>query len=372
MSKLLRDHQDELALFVKKVALVLLLVLLWQVRSTIILLLISGILAAGIAPVVRRLRVLTRLYLHRKIGRGTAVLLVYLPFLLAVVALLVFGVPYLVSQSQALMTELPALLDEKLLAPLSKYIPVTELREAMASPGALAKQVPVIDVVKHGAALVGATIAVLFLIFYLLIDAERIQNLILLAGAPHTRAKRRSMLIRMSRRMSSWLSAQLLLCGIIGIATFAGLLALRVPYALPLALVAAVGEMIPVTGPVIGAVPAVTVALFQSPWQFWCVVALAIVIQQVENLVLVPRLLGHKLHVSPLTIFVAFMIGASLLGMVGAILAAPLAAVLQVAFVESFVRRRERRQDTARSGTLSAAAAEEDGPPGDTTPDSRA
>lgn len=78
----------------------------------------------------------------------------------------------------------------------------------------------------------------------------------------------------------------------------------------------------------------------------------AVLIQQFENLLLVPRLMGDKLRVSPLAIFVAFMIGASLLGIIGAVLAAPMAAVVQLIFEEVYVGRRERRQDTSRAGAL--------------------
>ncbi|HXI14322.1 MAG TPA: AI-2E family transporter [Thermoanaerobaculia bacterium] len=352
-------REEELILFIKKVAVLLLLILLWTIRPVLILILISAILAAGIAPVVRRLRVLIRLHLHRRIGRGAAILLVYLPFLLLVISLLVFGVPFLLSESQDLMKDLPKLLDQKVLAPLSKTIPVGQIRSAISQPGALLPKVPVIDVVKGGAGLVASTIAVLFMVFYILIDAERLQNLVLLVYRPAERGKRRKMLIRMARRMSSWLSAQLILAAIIAGATFVSLLVLRIPYALPLAVIAGIGELIPVIGPLVGAVPAVMVALLQSPWQFWSVVVMAVMIQQVENLVLVPRLLGNKLHVSPLGIFVAFMVGASVLGIVGAILAAPIAAVAQVAFSEFFVSRRERRQDTDRAGTLVTAEASE-------------
>lgn len=121
---------------------------------------------------------------------------------------------------------------------------------------------------------------------------------------------------------------------------------------MPLALLAGVGELIPVIGPIIGAIPALAVALFQSPWQFWAMLAFAVVIQQIENLVLVPRLMGTQLHVSPLGIFIAFTIGASLLGIVGAMPAAPLAAVAQLVLNEVYIGRRERRQDTSRAGAI--------------------
>lgn len=110
--------------------------------------------------------------------------------------------------------------------------------------------------------------------------------------------------------------------------------------------------MVPVIGPIIGAIPALLVALFHSSWQFWAVLVVAILIQQVENHFLVPRLMGSKVSVSPLSVVLAFMIGATLLGIPGAMMAVPVAAILQVVFEESFISRRERRQNAERPGSL--------------------
>jgi predicted PurR-regulated permease PerM len=193
---------------------------------------------------------------------------------------------------------------------------------------------------------------VLFMVAYMLIDAERLRNLFLLVYPPEVRGQRRHTLTRIAKRMSAWLSAQLLLCLIIGVSTFVGLSLLRIPYALPLAIIAAVGELIPAIGPTVGAVPALIVALLSSPWQFWAVLIFAVVLQKVENYFIVPRVMARKVSISPLAVFIAFMIGASLLGVMGAIMAIPVAAIAQVAFDEAFVARRERRQDLERSGTL--------------------
>jgi predicted PurR-regulated permease PerM len=130
------------------------------------------------------------------------------------------------------------------------------------------------------------------------------------------------------------------------------MLVLRIPYALPLALFATLGEMVPVIGPIVGFTPALAIAMLHSRWQFWSVLAAAIVMQKVENFIIAPRVMSRKVSISPLSAFIAFMIGASLLGIVGALMAIPVAAILQVAFEEMFVGRRERRQDVLRAGTL--------------------
>ena len=345
------SDNGELRLFAKKVGLVLLLAVLWHIREIVILLVISGILAAGIAPAVARVRILGRLYFRRRVARSTAVLLVYLPILLCATALLFFGLPFLLDQSRSLISDLPRLLDERVFTPLERYIPMDDFRAMVRRPAATDDQ-PVVTYVRGAATVVASAIAVLFVIFYMLIDAERIRNFFLLAFPSNERAASKVLVRRMGRRMSAWLAAQLLLALIIGAATFVTLLVLRIPYALPLALLAAIGEMIPIVGPILGAIPALAVALFQSPSQFWWLLAAVIVIQQIENLVLVPRLMGNQLHVSPLAIFIAFLIGTSLLGIVGAILAAPMAAAAQLLVDQAYVAPRERRQQASRPGAI--------------------
>src|SRR5262249_27595428 len=151
---------------------------------------------------------------------------------------------------------------------------------------------------------VASFVIILFMVGYMLVDAERLRNMILLVYPPEVRARRRATMTRVSRRMSGWLSGQLTLAMIIGVATFIGLLALRIPYALPLAIFAAFGEMVPVLGPIIGTAPALAIAMLQSTWQFWSVLALALILQKSENLFIAPRIMSQRVQISPLAVFV--------------------------------------------------------------------
>ncbi|HUF18252.1 MAG TPA: AI-2E family transporter [Thermoanaerobaculia bacterium] len=357
------DGAQDLAAFTRRVLVVVLfgigLILLWRVRVVLILIVIAAVLAAGIAPVVKRVRTMARLYLGRRIRRGTAVLIVYFPFLAIAIVTMVLTVPKLLLDAGSLSRELPPLIDQKLMTPLERYFPMEDARAFIYGGWQEAfAELPIFNYVHGVAQGVASVVAILFMVVYMLIDAERLRNLLLLLYPAAERGEKRRIFIRMSRRMSSWLSGQLLLALIIGVATFVILLALRIPYALPLAILAAIGELVPVIGPILGAIPAVIVALFQSPWQFWAVLAAAILIQQVENYLLVPRLMGKKVSVAPLGVFIAFMMGLTLLGIIGAMLAVPTAAVIQVAFEEGFVRRRERRLDSDRPGSLTKPAEE--------------
>lgn len=347
--------RSELEIFTKKVlivaAIVALAAVLWFARDVLLLVFIAAALAAGIAPAVRRVRLFWRYQFHRKLSRGAAVMCVYLPFLAGVILMGVLVVPRFIAETDALGAQMPELIDRNILTPLGKYVPVGEIR-AELKDGIELPRSRVFAYMRNAAAAVASAFAVLFMIAYMLIDAERLRNLFLLVYPPEVRGERRRTLMRIAKRMSSWLSGQLLLSAIIGVATFVGLVALRIPYALPLAIIAAVGELVPVIGPTVGAVPALAMALLHSRWQFWSYLVFALLLQKIENYFIVPRVMSKKVSIAPLAVFIAFMIGASLLGVIGAIMAIPLAAIVQVAFDEAFVARRERRQDLERPGTL--------------------
>ena len=350
-----RTPRNELQLFTTTVlilgAAIAVAALCWYARHVLLLVFISAALAAGISPAVRRVRLFWRYRFRRPLSRGLAVMIVYLPLLLTVVAVGVMVVPRLIADTDELGARLPVLIDENILKPLEGMLPVESVREQLRGGIELPRS-RVFAYMRNAAALIASIFAVMFMIAYMLIDAERLRNLFLLVYPPDVRGEKRRMLKTIANRMSSWLSAQLLLSAIIGVSTFVFLMAVGIPYALPLAIVAAIGELIPVIGPTVGAIPVLAIAMLQSPWQFWSYLVFAVVLQKAENLFIVPRVMSKKVSISPLAVFIAFMVGASLLGIVGAIMAIPVAAIVQVAFEEAFVQRRERRQDVDRAGTL--------------------
>src|SRR5258706_13388266 len=126
-------HPHELELFIKKIGVVILagiaLALLWAARDVLILIFIASVLAAGISPVVHRVRVWGRHLFHKHIPRGSAVVIVYLPFVIIALALLIFMVPRLIDDTRALGAQLPALLEKNLFTPLEQYVPMNPVRE---------------------------------------------------------------------------------------------------------------------------------------------------------------------------------------------------------------------------------------------------
>src|SRR3954470_15680272 len=127
----------ELEVFAKKTlvgaAFAILAALMWAARDVLILVFIAAVLAAGISPAVHRVRVVGRYRLRRNISRGTAVVIVYFPFLLLVILLAVLMVPRLIGETRALSAQLPELIEHNILTPMQRYLPVGSLREYLRS-----------------------------------------------------------------------------------------------------------------------------------------------------------------------------------------------------------------------------------------------
>jgi predicted PurR-regulated permease PerM len=150
----------------------------------------------------------------------------------------------------------------------------------------------------------------------------------------------KSLIVQIEEKLGSWLRGQLFLSLIIGILSYIGLLVLGIPYALPLAVVAGVLEVIPVIGPIISSIPSVLIALTISPILGLAVAAMYFVIQQLENHLIVPQVMKRAVGLNPLIVILAIAIGSSLLGFAGALLAVPIAVVLQTVVGEVIESRK--------------------------------
>src|SRR5205085_12541613 len=186
-----RTHDVEL--FIRKVGIVIFAIaaaaLLWAVRDVVLLVFIAAVLAAGIAPAVHRVRVWGRHWFHRRVPRGTAVLLVYFPFLLLVVVLLIVMVPRLIVETRALNAQLPSLLEANILTPAEHFLPMGPVR-AYLKQGVALPHGAVFVYVRSVATLLASVVAVLFMIVYMLIDAHRLRNLFLLFYPASVRGER--------------------------------------------------------------------------------------------------------------------------------------------------------------------------------------
>ncbi len=149
-------------------------------------------------------------------------------------------------------------------------------------------------------------------------------------------------------RLGSWLRGQLLLSLSIGLASYFGLLALGVKFTVVLAVIAGISEFVPVIGPILGAVPAIIVAGADEPMKAVWVALLYVVIQQIENHVLVPRVMASNTGLSPVAVLVAVLVGAKLAGVLGVFLAVPSAIIVHVVIEDWKADRRLALQSRER------------------------
>ena len=186
--------------------------------------------------------------------------------------------------------------------------------------------------------------AILVITFYLTISKNGFRQFLefIVPSKYHTNLLR--MFSMSQKKVGLWFRGQLLLCSIIGILSFIGLLILGVQYALVLGLIAGISEIIPFVGPILGAIPAVVLAFIQSPIKALLVIILYIVIQQFENHIIVPNLMNRVIGLNPIVVIVTILIGGKLAGIIGAIVAVPVATVI-VMLAKDFFQSTQKKEE---------------------------
>ncbi|TSC86328.1 MAG: Uncharacterized protein G01um10147_940 [Microgenomates group bacterium Gr01-1014_7] len=182
-------------------------------------------------------------------------------------------------------------------------------------------------------------IFLLVLTYYLLLERENLENRVAQLFIGRQDRIRKS-IVQIEEKLGSWLRGQLVLSVIIGALSFIGLTILGVPYALPLSLIAGVLEVVPVIGPIISAIPAILVSLTISPFLSLGVALMYFVIQQLENHLIVPQVMKRAVGLNPLVVILAIAVGSRLLGFAGALLAVPIAVVIQILATEIIEERK--------------------------------
>jgi predicted PurR-regulated permease PerM len=324
------------------IGLALTVMLLWAaylIRGALLLIYISALVAIGLSPVVTRLE-RRRLVGRRRLPRWFAILEVYLLLLVVLTATTILVLPPLIEQARAFWMAIPELLHggQRWLMDrgvLNRELSLPEAVQQATSAGGGSDAVSTVVGALWG--FVGGVfgiVTILILAFYLLLDSRALfrRFVSLFPAAERERVKDASH--RIAGKVSAWLAGQLLLAVLIGTTAGFALWILGVPYFYVLALIAGLGEMIPVVGPILSAIPAVGVALTVSPATALFVGIFFLVQQQIENHVLVPKIMERQVGVSAGIVIIALLVGGSLLGIVGAILAVPTAAILQVVFQE--------------------------------------
>jgi len=329
----------------KVIAALLLVTILWVIRDLVVALLLAVVLASAIEPLAAYLQ-------KKRIPRVVSVLAVYILVLAIIAFILILIVPVVVDQLSVLGANLPQYSEQ-----LQHQFPLinTFLGNANLS-----------DVIRHslaptlgGESVVSRTVGLfngLFLVitilvvsFYLVAEQKGMLEFIRSLVPPRHQQFTMQLVRKIQVRMGRWVIGQFILSCVIFSLTFIGLTLLGVKYALFLALLAGLLEMIPYMGPIISAIPAIFFALLQSPALALAVVVLYIVVQKSESYLLVPKVMERTVGTSPLLVLISLLVGLKLAGVMGVLLAVPV--VSAITLVVSELSANQAAQQTADEPT---------------------
>jgi predicted PurR-regulated permease PerM len=320
------------------------------VRDVLLIIYVSGLFAIGFSPIIRLIERQKVLPIGtQRFPRWLAILVLYLALIGTLTGIGFMVVRPLANQAQELADALPGMINraqDYLIAKglLSEHISWQQAVARAPSGGSGQAVGTVVGAVAGVAGGIFGFLTILILTFYILIEADALQRTMLNLFARRERARVAAMSRDITVKVSAWLGGQLLLGGIIGATSAIGLWLLGVPFFYVLALISGIGELIPVVGPILAAIPAVAVAASVSLNKVLLVIVFFVIQQQFENHVLVPKVMERQVGVSPVTVIVALLIGGRLLGIIGAILAVPTAAILQVVLSEVIAARDKRAE----------------------------
>jgi predicted PurR-regulated permease PerM len=320
--------------------------LLIQVIDILIVILVAAILATGVAPLANTLEQIRWGRRGWQLSRTWSSFIIFL-LVFAVISIMTgLIVTPLVIEAQAFLSNLPenlARLQALAVEWKARYPWLPDFSELMQRlPSELNRLGryfgPAAGVAARVFGGLATVVTIIFLAFYMLVEGPRVKEGFLAIFPRPQRGQVADVLEQVGAKFGGWVRGQLLLGVIIGAAAGIGMTAIDMPFALLLAIVAGLTELIPMVGPILGAIPAVFLALFQPMWKLLFVVGWYAFIQQAEANFVVPRVMRLSVGLSPLLTIIALVLGAKLLGAVGALLAVPVAAALQVV-VGVLVRR---------------------------------
>lgn len=285
---------------------------LFFIRDIILQLFVAILIMAILNPTVTKLQ-------KYKIPRAASIIIVYL----ILIALLIFSIatliPALIDQTARFTTALPNILEQL-------HIPVflvdQTTRELTSQLSSLPSQLLRISISVFSNIL--SFLTVFFFALYFLLARNKIDTQLESFLTEEQAKKVENILKNMEKELGGWARGQIILMLMVGTTTYIGLTILGIPYALPLALLAGVLEIIPNLGPFLSAIPAVIVGLGISPFTGAAVAALGFLIQQVENYIFVPKVMERSANVSPVITLLSLVIGFRVAGIVGAILSVPI------------------------------------------------
>jgi len=314
---------------VKVVALLFAFYVLYLVRDIVYLLIVVLIISTALEPLVARLAT-------QKIPRALSIIVIYLFILIILSFLLYLIIPPMALQLKELALNVPYY--SKRLSDFTQNAGIQSLQNVLSQLS--------LTLSSYGGDAIGAVfsifggifsaVTIFVLTFYFLVEENGVRHF-LFNLVPVAKQERVAKIIKkVGIKFSHWIRGQLGLMLLMGIIDGILFYILGVPFALTLGVLAGLLEIIPIVGPILSGIVAVIIAFIAGIafWKILLLVGLLILVQQLENQILVPKIMQKAVGLSPVVVIIALLIGGKLFGIGGAILAVPLAAGIQVVYQE--------------------------------------
>lgn len=311
------------------VFILLLLAFIFVLRDVIVLFIFALIIASAVAPAVG-------FFEKIKIPRVIGTLLTYIIIIGVVVVLIALIVPTVARSAKDLASSLPnyiQALSEKFQSfqnASSKYeVIVNKLQDYLSTIGDVLRQISsnVLSTVVGFFGGVFSLMLVIIMSFYISVQKRGVQRVLTAIMPINYRDYILNLWERAQKKLGRWLQGQLFLAILVGVLVYVSLSLLNVKYALLLGIISAILELFPYIGPVLAGIPGVILGFLQAPILGLWVLIVYIVIQQIESYVIAPLVMGKVVSLNPIVVILALLIGEKLGGILGMVLAVPLAAV---------------------------------------------
>ena len=307
-----QEHPFSWQALMRIVVIGILVLLCWKALSVLPVIIIAFVLTTAFYPVIKKIQTKTKMPL---------ILCIFLVLIIPIIPVFILAflfIQRIVADAPALLTSLNSIVVH------STFIP-SFLKDFNLS-AYLQSNLDYTTATVNIAMVVFSVITTIILTFFLIYDFERLSELSLHFVSDKEKDKVKELFREIAKVTGKYIRGNLLISVICGIVLYAGLLVMHVPFALPLAIFAAVIDLLPLVGGTIGAIPAVIIGFGVSPLVGVLVIILHLLYQEIENAVLSPMIYNKALHLYPSVIFLSVLIGAGLFGILGAFLSLPIAA----------------------------------------------
>jgi len=292
-------------------------------RDVIVGVFISVLVATALNPIVTKLE-------NYKIPRSVSIVLIYVLSISLLVTIIATVVPPLIDQTNNLLKTIPIETISQKFHPFEG-----SLQDIQVIANQLGSVKTLVRAVTSTFSGIIAIFTFMVITYYLLMERKNLPtHLQHWFRDESTRKKAADFVYQLELQIGSWVRGELSLMFIVGFLTYIGLVLLNIPYAIPLAILAGLLELIPNLGPTISAIPAIIVALLASanPFMVIFVIVLYIFVQQLENNIIVPKVMNTALGLHPLVTILSIIIGLTIDGISGGILAVPVFLLLKVVY----------------------------------------